>query len=205
MGTNQKGGLMMGKIKQKSFLCFILMILLIGCISDKNTNHYARTIYKLEDMPEIVFLCFSEDSEIVKEEDAAYKIIFYDNKGNIYFSDDPEVCLAGYKNMIKALPEGKYDEKITLIGTCKVNELFKNYRKLCKISRVENYEVIYPMEVGFDFGPEMQWAGIYYSKGGELEYLTLHERADGGDYETNDERATEIYEWFEENISTDVE
>ncbi len=70
---------------------------------------------------------------------------------------------------------------------------------------MENYEVIYPMEVGFDFGPEMQWAGIYYSKGGELEYLTLHERADGGDYETNDERATEIYEWFEENISTDVE
>ena len=39
----------------------------------------------------------------------------------------------------------------------------------------------------------------------ELEVLKLHDRNIDGDHDANDERATEIYEWFEENISKEVE
>lgn len=50
-----------------------------------------------------------------------------------------------------------------------------------------------------------RWAGIYYTRDSLLEYFILREEDEYTNYEANDERATEIYEWFEENISKDVE
>ncbi len=83
------------------FVSIVFAMLLIGCASDKDMSHYARTIYNPEDMPEIVFLCFIDYKDIADEGDLLYEMIFYDNKGNIYFSDDREVCLSEYKMMIK--------------------------------------------------------------------------------------------------------
>ena len=187
------------------FISILFAMLLIGCASDKDTSHYAQTIFRAEEMPEITFMCFTDYEEVADEGDVVYEIIFYDNKGNIYFSDDPGVCFSEYKEMTKAFKEGKYDNKMSLIGTCDVNELFKNYRKLCKISKMDNYKLIYPEEQITDPGVNIYWYGIYYNRTKEIEILKLHDRNTDGDHDANDERATQIYEWFEENISKDVE
>jgi|GEM_PF-1439892 len=193
------------KLKKVLFINILLVMIFTGCANDKDTSRYAQTIYKPEDMPEIVFSCVTDYSEVAEKGDVIYEIVFFDNKGNIYFSNDQDVFESGYEDRIKAFKEGKYDNKMSLIGTCDVNELFKNYRKLCKISKMDNYKLIYPEEQITDPDVNIYWYGIYYNRTKEIEILTLHDRNTDGNHEANDERATQIYEWFEENISKDVE
>lgn len=191
------------KLKNVLFVSIILVMILSGCVSDRDTSHYVKTSYSPEDMPKIVFNCRTDYSEIAERDEIQSEITFYDNKGNIYFTSDVYVCDMNYEERNKAFAEGKFEDKLVLIGTCDAAELFENYKKLCKIGENGEYELIYPSDSISDPSVRYRWAGIYYTRDSVLEYVVLREEDKYTNYEANDERATQIYEWFEENMNYD--
>lgn len=88
------------------------------------------------------------------------------------------------------------NKSFSAYNTCDVNELFENYQKLCELSNNKDYEILYPEAVPAVEANEEFWYGFYYDKAGELQALRIHERGAGGNYEANDERANEIYNWY---------
>ncbi len=103
-------------------------MILSGCVSDRDTSHYAKTSYSPEDMPKIVFTCRTDYSEIAERDEIQSEITFYDNKGNIYFTSDVYVCDMNYEERNKAFAEGKFEDKLVL----KEHAMLRNCLKTTK-------------------------------------------------------------------------
>lgn len=125
---------------------------------------------------------------------------FYDRNGQFYTSDNQEVCSMRLRELVRAYEAGELEGKIKRSWrTCDADELFENYRKLCEVSKNEAVKIVYPdVDVGMPavLDDIIEWYGIYYDKGGELQAICIHRR-NIRDYDTNNEQANEIYAWYE--------
>ena len=150
-------------------------------------------------MPDIVFMNIVDYTEIAQEGEMQHAITFYDKSGNHYVSDDSYgsyICGLQYEELLGQYAAGELDDKIILHTTCDVDELFENYKKLCEVSQNKEYEILYPEAVPAVESIKIKWYGLYYDKSGELHVLEIHEKQYGMDFEANDERANEIYDWY---------
>lgn len=187
------------KFVHRKLFGIILLMTLILCACGKEGDNVAHTINDPSQMPDIVF--FDIINYKASAPDGKYEsaITFYDKNGNHYVSDDTYgsyICGLKYEELISEYATGNLDDKIIFHTTCDVNELFENYQKLCELSRNKDYGILYPEAVPAVEANEILWYGLYYDKSGELHALKIHERGAGGDYESNDERANEIYNWY---------
>lgn len=185
------------KIKKLIIKIAILTVLLTGCSlwGDKTS---ARTIKDSSEMPEIVFvyeichydICYSRD-------DVLCDISFCDKNGNFYIAKHTELNGLSTEEFIKEYMAGNMNNQIEFCMTVDSNEVFKNYKKLCKASKNKQFEIVYP-----GYGPEYieaeeRWYGIYYDREGNVQTLTYHKADAHGSHYSNDECANEIYEWYE--------
>ena len=124
-------------------------------------------------------------------------ITFFDKNGNYYFTDDEYICDLSIEEIVNEYSCGNLDGKICLQANCEINELFKNYQKLCEVSRNEDFEII-PHDFSLGWVKErVEWYGVYYDKEGDAQRLLFHIRDAEGDRDTNDKRADEIYRSYE--------
>lgn len=178
-------------MKNELVLGFIFVLLLTGCGNN--------AVGDPSQMPDIVFMNIADYTEIAQEGEMQYAITFYDKNGNHYVSDDSYgsyICSLQYEELVSQYAAGELDDKIILHTTCDVNELFENYKKLCEVSQNKEYEILYPEAVPAVESIKIKWYGLYYDKSGELHVLEIHEKQYGMDFEANDERANEIYDWY---------
>lgn len=178
-----------------------LMFFLTGCslVGDKTS---ARTIKDQSEMPEIVFVYHIEylssaySGEMYDSKNAKCGMTFCDKNGNFYVSENTGICSLSAEELIKEYAAGNLNNQIKLWTMVDSDEVYKNYKKLCKVSKNNKFEMVYP-----EFGPESiedveRWYGIYYDKEGNVQTLTYHEANAHGSHYSNDERANEIYEWY---------
>lgn len=173
--------------------------MLMGCGNSKDSENSTYIINDPLRMPDIVFMNINDSTEIAQEGEMQYAITFYDKNGNHYVSDDSYdsyICNLQYEELVSQYATGELDDKIILHTSCDVNELFENYQKLYEISQNEEYEILYPEAVPAVESIKIKWYGLYYDKNEELHMLENHERRYGKDFEANDERANEIYNWY---------
>ena len=178
-------------MKNELVLGFIFALLLTGCGNN--------AVGDPSQMPDIVFMSIVDYTEIMQEGEMQYAITFYDKNGNHYVSDDSYgsyICGLQYEELVGQYAAGELDDKIILHTTCDVDELFENYKKLCEVSQNKDYEILYPEAVPAVESIKIKWYGLYYDKSGELHVLEIHEKQYGMDFEANDERANEIYDWY---------
>ena len=172
--------------------------MLMGCGNSEGDNS-AKAIDDPSQMPEIVFMNINNYTEIAQEGEEQYAMTFYDKYGNHYVSGNSYgdyICGLQYEELINQYAAGELDDKITLHTTCDVNELFESYQKLCEVSKNKEYEILYPESVPAVESIKIKWYGLYYDKNGELNMLEIHAKQYGWDFEANDERANEIYDWY---------
>lgn len=165
----------------------------------KEEGNFARTADDPSQMPDIVFFNIIDYKESAPDGEYESAMTFYDKNGNHYVTDaayGSYICGLKYEELISEYAAGNLDNKITLHTSCDVNELFENYRKLCELSKNDDYEILYPEAVPAVEANEEFWYGFCYDESGELRALKIHEKGAGGHYDTNDERANEIYEWY---------
>lgn len=167
-----------------------------GCGSSESGNSSTLATKASSQMPDIVFLDCTDYSETAEAGDIQSAITFYDKNGNHYTSDDPYVCSLYYDELVKEYAAGNLKDKITFHTSCDVSELYENYKKLCEVSTNKDCEIIYPETFPEVLSNRIFWYGFYYDGSGELQVLKIHESGAGGHYETNDERANEIYNWY---------
>ena len=178
------------------FVVVIISVILLSCGFDKESSTAARTIDDPSQMPDIVF--FNIINYIESTQDVEYEsaMTFYDKNGNHYISDDSYVIGLKYEELISEYAAGELDDKITFHTTCDVDELFENYRKLCEVSKNKEFGILYPEAVPAVMANKEYWYGLYYDKTGALQPVKIHEKGEGGHYESNDDRANEIYDWY---------
>lgn len=171
----------------------------VGCGYDHNGSSSAHVADDPSQMPDIVF--FNVINYKASASDGHYEsaMTFYDKNGNHYVTDTAYgsyICGLKYEDLISEYAAGNLDDKIAYHTSCDVNELFENYQKFCEVSQNKDYEIMYPEAIPAVEANEEFWYGLYYDEAGELHSLKIHERGAGGNYEANDERANEIYDWY---------
>lgn len=187
------------KLVHRKLLAIILPAILVLCACGKEGSNVVHTINDPSQMPDIVFFNIINYKASAPDGEYESAMTFYDKNGNHYVSDNSYgsyICGLKYEELISEYAAGNLDDKITFHTTCDVNELFENYQKLCELSHNKDYEILYPEAVPAVEANEEFWYGLYYDKAGELHAWKIHERGAGGDYEANDERANEIYNWY---------
>lgn len=183
--------------KHKKLILFIgiIMLIIISWIFVP-----ARFAWRPSQMPDIVFVKITDYSEVAKENEALYKIAFYDKNGNYYTSENEYVCSLPFDELIKEYKAGNLNNRITFHTTCDVKQLLKLHRKLCRLSSNRMLKMITP-EYSLDVcAVENEWYGIYYDKFNHVQGLLYHQTNDGVDLETNSKRADRIFYLYEFNL-----
>lgn len=157
-----------------------------------------------EKMPSIVFL------HRLKEYDSKAKydgyvftdVAFYDSNGNYCKVTSSEKMQLTINKLIEEYEAGKLAGSIEIVSKCDTSELKANYKKLCGLSKNADFalnngdkgEVVPAVEASID-----TWYGIYFDSAERKEIL-FRQKDVAGNHTPNDERATEIYEWFLKSI-----
>ena len=181
------------------------LVCMIGCGTNKNNADQKKNGSEellqvgeakgASSLPDIVFLNTVDYAETTSEGEPQSAITFYDKSGNHYVSTDEYVCSLHFEQLVREYAQGKLADKISFHTSCDTEGLEGNYNKLCELSEDE-FEIVQPME-----GPDVvanyeAWYGLYYDKDGKIQSIMLHERDGHGDHYADDERANEIYEWY---------
>ena len=182
-------------------LCLLLTVstISVGCGYDHDGSSSAHVADDPSQMPDIVFFNMINYKESAPDGQYESAMTFYDKNGNHYVTDaayGSYICGLKYEELISEYASGNLDDKIVFHTSCDVDELFANYQKLCELSQNKDCRILYPEAVPAVEANEEFWYGLYYDKAGELHALKIHERGAGGNYEANDERANEIYDWY---------
>ncbi len=174
----------------KTIFCIIISVLISlmsGCSNSVSES----------DMPDIVF-----EKRTKYEHDDSYSIVFIDKNGNYYHSDDSEINSLTNAELIEALRLG--DERITkLPKSCDTDELLENYKKFLKVTANKEYGMAYSMEgIPAAESDYITWYGLYYDKDGKLVSLPIHKYRNFTEFNANDDRANEIFEWYSSAAKT---
>ena len=194
-------------MSKKNVLIILICILtcMVGCgkkyegnsQNDGSSENAHLTIEKEENsqLPDIVFMNTIMYAETSNDDEPESGITFYDKNGNHYISTDEYVCSLDFEQLVQEYAEGKLSEKICYHTTCEIEELVKNYDKLCKLSE-DGFEIVRP-ESGPDVLANYEvWYGLCYDQDGNLQVIKIHERDGHGDHYADDEQVNEIYEWY---------
>ena len=184
-----------------SVLCVLpaVSMIFVGCRYNHDESGSVHVADDPSQMPDIVFFNIIDYKASAPDGEYESAMTFYDKNGNHYVTNadyGSYICGLRYEELISEYATGNLDDKITLHTSCDVNELFENYQKLCALSQNKDCEIVYPEMIPAVEANEEFWYGFYYDGAGELHALKIHERGAGGDYEANDERANEIYDWY---------
>lgn len=175
---------------KKNRLIILMTFLLIYFAGCSNKSDYE------EQLPEIVFICDVDYSQIRSEGETQYITTFFDKNGNLYITSDPAVCTLGFKELVEKYSRGDLDGKIELLKSCDSSLIEDNYRKLREAALNEDVSIEYP-----DLLPDVQsvrtnWYGIIYGDDGNLESFILHSKYRMGDYYSKSDIVNSIYEWY---------
>lgn len=110
-----------------------LLLCFAGCL-DKSDYQ--------EQLPEIVFICDEDYSQIRSEGETQYITTFFDKNGNQYITSDSAVCTLGFKELIEKYSQGDLDEKIELRTSCNSSLIEDNYRKDMKTYTGQEIELL---------------------------------------------------------------
>lgn len=147
-------------------------------------------------IPDIVFVCTKYD-EVKKE---ICEIIFIDQYGTCYYSDDPYVCSRDHKELMNAYKTKKIEDKIKLRGSCSRKELIRKYRKIYRIFKKKKISTasnggLWPCVLTVQW----DWHWLYLDASGEVNCSVLHTKKFGDAYySTNNKQVNQIYEWCED-------
>jgi hypothetical protein len=143
-------------------------------------------------MPDIVFL-----DTLSHWDYDSYEINFIDSNGNYYYkSYDSYVGSETILEEFQSTPESFSK----LEQTCDVSELQNNYQIVYELSNSEDYDLDYPTEYPDVEADTECWYGLYYDTDEKLRLLLLHLNEYSTGIDANDERANDVYKWYEENI-----
>ena len=175
---------------KKKFWVYLLVLLLVSCISACSK----------EELPEIVFICSADYSQISSEGETQYVKTFIDKNGNKYMTSDPAVTKLGFKELIEKYSQGDLDDKIEFLTRYDNSLIEDNYKKLREVALNEDVSIEYPK-----FYPDVQsekinWYGIIYGKDGKLEYILLHKKERMINCYSKNEIVNSIYEWYIETF-----
>lgn len=185
----------MGKNRVNAFIAGLFLIILFAVCWYYSS--FAFTVKDLDQMPEIIFTCYTDNSELSEYGELPDEMTFLDRNGNMYFTDDPWVCGMGYQKRLEEFAAGNLDDRIRLVGSCDTDELLDKCKLLAKAAANREYEIVLP-EIGINALTErVTWNGFYYGRDGEICDIILHEGYREDSHFANDDRATEIYVWYE--------
>lgn len=175
--------------KSRLILFLVLFVLSFAGCSQKSDYE--------EQLPEIVFICITDNSEISKEIEIQYS--FVDKNGNQYVTSDPVVTELGIEKFIEKYSKGDLDGKIELLKNFDSSLIEDNYKKIRKAALNEDVSL-----KNHDYYLDVQsvcirWYGIIYGNDGNLEIITLHEQHSGDTYSKSDS-VNSIYEWYIETF-----
>jgi hypothetical protein len=143
-------------------------------------------------MPNIVFL-----NTISHWDYDGYDVTFFDSEGNYYNkSYDSYVSSKTILEEFESTPESFSK----LEQTCDVSELQGNYQIVYLLANSEDYGLDYPTEYPDVEDDTTCLYGLYYDTDGELQQLLLHLSEYSTGINANDERANDIYAWYEKTI-----
>lgn len=181
---------MIKKYRLIIFMSFLLMCF-TGCQNKSDIE---------EELPEIVFICSADYSQISLEGETQYVRTFIDKNGNKYVTSDPAVTQLGFKELIEKFSQGDLDDKIELLTSYDNSLIEENYKKLRETALNEDVSIEYP-----EFYPDVQLEkinsyGIIYGKDDNLEYILLHKKERMRDCYSKNEIVNSIYEWYIETF-----
>lgn len=186
--------------KKLSILSVLLVTCLFsaGCGFGLGQDSAAPTIVEPSQMPDIVFVEYLSRADSPDDGGPLSEITFLDKEGNFYTSDDFSVCGLTFAALVADFAAGKIDDKITrLEKTVPVEDIFERYQIICEISVHKDYALETPGTMPAILSDRMTWYGLYYDQTGALQSIKLHENRQMTDISANDERANEIYAWFD--------
>lgn len=158
---------------------------------------FAFTVNDLSQMPEIVFMCYTDNFHLGDYKSGyPHNLTFLDRNGNLYFTEDSYVCDLGYEKREAEFAAGNLDGRLRLVGTCDTDELLEKCKLLAKVAANRKYEIICPDVMPNVLAEEIDWCGLYYDRSGKLCCISLHREECMDDLWANDDRATELYEWY---------
>lgn len=95
-------------------------------------------------LPEIIFICSTDYSQIRSERETQYVITFIDKNGNKYVTSDPTVARLGFKELIAKYSQGGLDDKIELLTSYDNFLIEENYKKFKEVALNEDVSIQYP-------------------------------------------------------------
>ena len=132
-------------------------------------------------------------------------IFFFDNQGNLYFTNNPTVYELIYLELCEAFAEGELDDVIIHKGTCSQEEIYENYKLLKEVSLNEQF-VLWPREepiITDNFTDTWYWVGVYYDEEERLSVKELQREKNSLILYGSDDKAIQICEWIDK-VARDV-
>ncbi len=176
--------------KKKVFWGGIVFILLITI----GIGSFLVMSSKPQEMPEIIFMYTR-----TRPDYSTGDVVFWDNCGNKYWTNDPSVCNLSWKEIYEEFTAGRLDDVLKKKKVCEPEEMYTQYKLLTKVAKNKELELIPESE----YFPEVvtdhfSWWGVYANKDKELELIELRSESFTVTYYANDENANKICEWMEE-------
>lgn len=188
-----------------SLPCILTLVVSCGGRSKNNssTDNGSESSLTTVDQPdyEIAPIAFlkSIDYSQVRDEEPFWSYTLYDQKGNVFYTDDPEITHMPWDQLLAKYEDGFLLDKLTKVATIEdKDELQKCEEKLQAILHNPDYRIIDPGS-GPDVNWEItRWEGVYYNENHELKSVFLR-YSHYNDQKANDPRADEIIEFLSSN------
>ena len=185
-----------------------VLILLVSCGSKvKNTSVSIRdtAIDISSDFPpsdyEIAQIAFlmSVDYSPVREEVPLETYVMYDQNGDVFYTEDPEITNMQWDLLLEKYADGSISDKLTKVKTIEDKEgMQKCIDNLQGILHNPDYKIIDPGSAPDVCWEITRWQGVYYNENHELKMVFLR-YSEYLDQKANDPRADEIIEFLTSN------
>ncbi len=189
-----------------SIICVLGMLVSCGNKTKKkesmpdDSNRQATIDSKQDDykIAQIAFL-MSVDYSQVNEEEPFLTYTMYDQNGDVFYTEDPEITSMQWDLLLEKYADGSISDKLTKVKTIDDKDgMQKCIDNLQAILHNPDYKIVDPGS-GPDVNSEITgWEGVYFDENHELKMVYLR-YSEYMDHKANDPRADEIIEFLTSN------
>lgn len=189
-----------------TLLC--ILIFLVSC--GEKTKNTSKTLDDSEDtivinsaqfefeIPQIAFL-MSVDYSPVREEEPLETYVLYDQNGDVFYTEDPELTGISLQLLLEKYADGSISDKLTKVKTIEDKEgMQKCIDNLQGILHNSDYKIVDPGSAPDVLWEITRWSGLYYNENHELKSVYLR-YSEYSDQKANDPRADEIIKFLTSN------
>lgn len=187
-----------------SFICVLTLAVSCGkkpkttskeSSTDTQAELQSESVSDLYEIPQIAFL-MSVDYSPVREEEPLETYVLYDQNGDVFYTEDPEITSMRWDLLLEKYSDGSISDKLTKVKTIEDKDgLMKCIDKLQIILHKTDYRLIAPDPEPDVLWEITRWEGLYYDENHELKMVYLR-YSEYLDHKANDPRADEIIEFL---------